>query len=42
MLSLNIDIDENEWLNNLPMSGENVVHMKHGKTPPQKKISLLP
>jgi hypothetical protein len=25
-LSLKLDIDEDEWLKNLPVSGENVVH----------------
>jgi len=28
---LKLNIDENEWLKNLPMSGENEEHMRHIK-----------
>jgi hypothetical protein len=37
-----IDINENEWTKNLPMNGENGTHMKHVKTPPEKKTNRPP
>jgi hypothetical protein len=41
-LSLKLDIDENEWLKNLPMSGENEAHVKHVKILLKKKTSHSP
>jgi hypothetical protein len=41
-LSLKLDIDKNKWSNNLLMSGENKVHMRHMKTLPEKMINYPP
>jgi hypothetical protein len=41
-LSLKLDINENEWSKNLPMSGENEAHKRHLKTHLQKKTSHSP
>jgi hypothetical protein len=41
-LSLKLDIGENEWLKNLPMSGENEAHMRHDKTPLEEKTNYSP
>ncbi len=37
-----LDIGENEWLKNLPMSGENGAYMRHEKTPLEEKTNRLP
>jgi len=37
--SLKLGINENGWLKNLPMSGENGAHKRHVKTPPKEKIN---
>ncbi len=37
-----LDIGENEWLKNLPMSGENGAHMRHMKTSSKEKTSHPP
>ncbi len=41
-LSLKLDIDENEWLKNLPMNGKDKVHMRHENNPFEKKTSCSP
>jgi hypothetical protein len=41
-LSLKLGINENGWLKNLPMTGENKVHKRHVKTPPEKKTNCSP
>ncbi len=41
-LSFKLDIDEDEWLKNLPISGENGAHMRHMKTPLEKKTNHSP
>ncbi len=40
--SLNLNINKNEWLKNLPMSGENKARMKHMKTLFENKTNCLP
>jgi hypothetical protein len=37
-----LNIGENEWSKDLPMSGENKAHMRHVKTPPKEKTSHPP
>jgi hypothetical protein len=41
-LSLMLDISDNEWSKDLPMSGENKAHMKHMKTLPKEKTNHPP
>ncbi len=41
-LSLKLNIDKNEWSKNLPMSGENGVHMRHVKILYEEKTNRLP
>ncbi len=39
---LKLDNNEDERLKNIPMGGENGVHMKHVKIPFEKKTNCLP
>jgi hypothetical protein len=41
-ISLKLNIDENEWLKNLPASGKNGAHKRHVKTPFEKKTNCPP
>jgi hypothetical protein len=38
-VSLKLNIDENEWLKNLPMSGKNGARKRHVKTPLERKTN---
>ncbi len=42
LYSLMLDISEDKWSKNFPMSGENMMHMRHVKTAPKKKTSRPP